>query len=199
MTHLSSLSDSLQRSTITIAEAYSCLCSTQAVLLKYKTREGSMMKATSSSMFKGISLIEGEGENRLISSLEMVIDRLLESIEDVSTDFGDAEIECLVDHFSPVLSSPEVIPDQWTMLKAKLYLEPQQLKTWVSDIVALWQNLSEFDKQQSSSTASPAQRPDHCRLMDAILLRLCKIHRGPGQITDLNDTGSSPSSDKVIQ
>lgn len=40
------------------------------------------MKATSSSMFKGISLIEGEGENRLISSREMVIDRLLESIGD---------------------------------------------------------------------------------------------------------------------
>ncbi len=47
--------------------------------------------------------------------------------------------------------------------------------------MALWQNLSEFDKQQSSSTDSPAQRPDHCRLMDAILLRLCKIHRGPGE------------------
>ncbi len=30
--------------------------------------------------------------------------------------------------------------------------------------MALWQNLS-----------------DHCRLMDAILLRLCKIHRGPGE------------------
>lgn len=41
------------------------------------------MKATSSSMFKGIPLIEGEGENRLlISSREMVIDRLLESIGD---------------------------------------------------------------------------------------------------------------------
>ncbi len=42
-----------------------------------------MMKATSSIMFNGISLIEGEGENRLlISSREMVIDRLLESIGD---------------------------------------------------------------------------------------------------------------------
>ncbi len=47
--------------------------------------------------------------------------------------------------------------------------------------MALWQKLSEFDKQQSSSTASPAQWPNHCRLMDTILLRLCKIHRGPGK------------------
>lgn len=38
LTHLSSLSACLQRSTITIAEAYSSLCSTQAVLNKYKTR-----------------------------------------------------------------------------------------------------------------------------------------------------------------
>lgn len=36
--HLSSLSEFLQRSTTTIAEAYSCLCFTQAVLLKYKSR-----------------------------------------------------------------------------------------------------------------------------------------------------------------
>ncbi|XP_049904301.1 zinc finger protein 862-like [Epinephelus moara] len=38
VSHLGSLSQSLQRSNITIAEAHSCLCSTQAVLMKYKTR-----------------------------------------------------------------------------------------------------------------------------------------------------------------
>lgn len=45
-----------------------------------------MMKATISSMFKGISLIEGEGENRLILFCEMVIDRLVESIGDMFRD-----------------------------------------------------------------------------------------------------------------
>lgn len=47
--------------------------------------------------------------------------------------------------------------------------------------MALWQNLSEFDKQQTSSAASPAQQPDHSRLVDAILLRFSKIHRGPSE------------------
>lgn len=37
------------------------------------------------------------------------------------SDFGDAEIECLVDHFSPVLSS------QWTMLKAKTWVNKNPL------------------------------------------------------------------------
>ncbi|XP_049892466.1 zinc finger protein 862-like isoform X2 [Epinephelus moara] len=44
-------------------------------------------------------------------------------------DFGDAQIDVLADHFSPVLSSPEHIPDEWTLLKARLYLEPQLLTT----------------------------------------------------------------------
>ena len=40
LTHLGSLSFSLQRSTVTIAEAHSCLSATQAVLKKYKIRYG---------------------------------------------------------------------------------------------------------------------------------------------------------------
>ncbi len=70
------------------------------------------------------------------------------------SDFGDAEIECLVDHFSPVLSSPEVIQDQWTMLKAKLYLEPQQLKTLT------WVNINRLH----GTTC-----PDILKLMDLVL------------------------------
>lgn len=38
LTHLSSLSVCLQRYTITMAEAHSAICTTQAVLKKYKTR-----------------------------------------------------------------------------------------------------------------------------------------------------------------
>lgn len=45
----------------------------------------------------------------------------------------------------------------------------------------LWHNLSELKKQQKSSTASPLQRSEHCTLRDAILLRFCKIYRGPGK------------------
>ncbi|XP_026072640.1 uncharacterized protein LOC113052410 [Carassius auratus] len=50
--------------------------------------------------------------------------------------------------------------------------------TQVSDIVQLWHNMSELKKQQRSSTSSPQQR---CPLVDAILLRLCEIYRGPDE------------------
>lgn len=85
----------------------------------------------------------------------------------------------------------------------------------VDDIVCLWQNLLEYDKQRVkfaarhqdrlttgrfrspkkkavftpgvdslkrsvlASTASPAQWPDCCRLVEAIFIRLCRIHRSP--------------------
>ncbi|XP_053091155.1 uncharacterized protein LOC113534513 isoform X1 [Pangasianodon hypophthalmus] len=85
----------------------------------------------------------------------------------------------------------------------------------VSEIVALWQNLLDFDKQRVvfaarhqerlttgrfrspkkkavftpgveslkrcvlASTASPAQWPDCCRLVEAIFIRLCRIHKNP--------------------
>ena len=42
-----------------------------------------------------------------------------------STDFGDDEIDCLVEHFTPVLleggCDPSKIPDEWTALKAGVY------------------------------------------------------------------------------
>ncbi len=182
--------------------------------------ERSMMKATISSMFKGISLIESEGVNRLLISLrEMVINRLLESIGDMFRDvstkhnvfwwlqnwptsiivqsrdrmfvlsscsvhrtelgldrsvhitvcihssdacpyylFQILEMQSvLVDHFSPVLSSPEVIQDQWTMLKAKLYLEPQQLKTltWVNINPTSQNNLPWHSRAYGSSSGYP--------------------------------------------
>lgn len=85
----------------------------------------------------------------------------------------------------------------------------------VNDIVALWHNLLDYDKQRVvfaarhqdrlttgrfrspkkkavstpgvdslkrcvlGSTASPGQWPDCCRLIEAIFIRLCRIHRSP--------------------
>ncbi|XP_044073492.1 uncharacterized protein LOC122885854 [Siniperca chuatsi] len=70
-----------------------------------------------------------------------------------------------------------------------------------STIIALWQNLLPHDKQQVrpttggfgcpqkkpadvencvlASTGSPAQRPDCCRLVDSIFVKLCNIHKSP--------------------
>lgn len=43
-----------------------------------------------------------------------------------STDFGDAEVQALVEHFTPVLqeagADPSKITDKWTALKAALYV-----------------------------------------------------------------------------
>lgn len=47
-------------------------------------------------------------------------------------DFGDTELETLVDHFKPVLEASgihvERIPDQWKALKVLIYQEPQSLE-----------------------------------------------------------------------
>lgn len=50
----------------------------------------------------------------------------------IPSDFGDAEIDVLVKHFTPVLANPEKICDQWTMLKTRLFLEHTSLQnlTW---------------------------------------------------------------------
>uniref|UniRef100_A0A4W5N2K1 HAT C-terminal dimerisation domain-containing protein n=1 Tax=Hucho hucho TaxID=62062 RepID=A0A4W5N2K1_9TELE len=51
---------------------------------------------------------------------------------DTAADFGDTELETLVDHFKPVLETSgihvERIPDQWTVLKVLMYQEPQSLQ-----------------------------------------------------------------------
>uniref|UniRef100_A0A4W5JT32 HAT C-terminal dimerisation domain-containing protein n=1 Tax=Hucho hucho TaxID=62062 RepID=A0A4W5JT32_9TELE len=51
---------------------------------------------------------------------------------DPAADFGDTELETLVDHFKPVLETfgihVERIPDQWTVLKVLMYQEPQSLQ-----------------------------------------------------------------------
>lgn len=53
-------------------------------------------------------------------------------------DFGDTELETLVDHFKSVVEASgirdELIPDQWTVLKALVYQEPQSLQkmSWSS-------------------------------------------------------------------
>ncbi|RXN11469.1 zinc finger protein 862-like [Labeo rohita] len=164
LTHLSSLSTCLERSVVTIAEAHGALCSTQSVLEKYKTRQGPMMKATVADCYEGITLTRADDNKALISSQKEVIDRLVENMNhrfqdasegilhatklvsftnwpqsgDEEADFGDAELETLVDHFKPVLESSGVmverIPDQWTALKSLMYQEPKSLPkmSWIA-------------------------------------------------------------------
>ncbi|KAK7944844.1 hypothetical protein WMY93_000572 [Mugilogobius chulae] len=164
LTHLSNLSTCLQKSVITIADAHSALCSTQAVLEKYKTRQGPMMKVTTADSYEGISLTRIGDNKALINSQREVIDRLVESMthrfQDASVgilqatklvsftnwpepgdevaDFGETELETLVEHFKPILDSSgihsESIPDQWTALKTLMYQDPNsQLKmSWMS-------------------------------------------------------------------
>ncbi|XP_049449201.1 zinc finger protein 862-like [Epinephelus fuscoguttatus] len=112
LTHLSSLSASLQRSTITIAEAHSSLCSTQAVLKKYKTREGPMLKGAMANSYEGISLTSRESDRKTLITWWITSKPVLET----------SAIHV------------EKIPDQWTILKVLMCQEPQSLQqmSWVS-------------------------------------------------------------------
>ncbi|XP_045921378.1 zinc finger protein 862-like [Micropterus dolomieu] len=157
LTHLSNLSACLQRSTITIAEAHSSLCSTQAVLKKYKSKKGPMMNATMGNSYEGISLTRGDIKTHVVSQdkmLDSLVKSMTDRFQDASVgvlcatklvsftnwpesgdavaDFGDSELETLVDHFKPVLEASgihvERIPDQWKVLKVLIYQEPQSLE-----------------------------------------------------------------------
>ncbi|KAL7385187.1 hypothetical protein ABVT39_017250 [Epinephelus coioides] len=112
LTHLSSLSANLQRSTITTAEAHSYLCSTQAVLKKYKTRGGPMLKGTMANSYEGISMTSRESDRKTLITWWITSMPVLET--------------------SAV--HVEKIPDQWTILKVLMYQESQSLQqmSWVS-------------------------------------------------------------------
>ncbi|KAK7168667.1 hypothetical protein R3I93_004855 [Phoxinus phoxinus] len=55
---------------------------------------------------------------------------------DTCEDFGDADVECLIKHFGPLLASSganlDLIPDQWTFLKSSFYQQHPNMNqlTW---------------------------------------------------------------------
>ncbi|KAK0135054.1 Zinc finger protein 862 [Merluccius polli] len=185
LSHLSSLSATLQKPTITLAEAHASLLATQAVLDKYETRAGPMMKATSGLTFEGVKLSVGKNDDRAVKTAgQTLLSRLRDSLNDrfqdvsegvlratmlasfknwtdresVETDFGDREIEALCQHFGPVLTSAgvcvEKIPDQWTILKSRIYAQTQTVQT------TSWSKVNQRDREQC---------PDVLDLIDLVL------------------------------
>ncbi|XP_032362928.1 uncharacterized protein LOC116674775 [Etheostoma spectabile] len=147
---LSNLSKSLQRSVSTVAEAQSCLSSTQAVIEKYKSRPGPKLRAVlDTDTYEGVLLRPTDADrhdkakNELIDSLCRCITARFSDVNsgvlqamrltsfqywpeaDTSSDFGDEEVNKLISHFRPLFLSAgvdvELIPDQWTILKTELY------------------------------------------------------------------------------
>ncbi|XP_073719911.1 zinc finger protein 862 isoform X2 [Misgurnus anguillicaudatus] len=147
---LSNLSKSLQRSVSTLAEAQSCLSSTQAVIEKYKSRPGPKTRAVlDTDTYEGVLLKPTDADkhdkakNELIDSLCQCITARFSDVNsgvlqamrltsfhcwpeaDTSSDFGDEEVNKLISHFRPLLLSAgvdvDLIPDQWTILKTELY------------------------------------------------------------------------------
>ncbi|KAB5574978.1 hypothetical protein PHYPO_G00215330 [Pangasianodon hypophthalmus] len=150
LTHLSNLSVTLQKSLVTLAEAQSCLSSTQAVLKKYKSRLGPKLRSVlEADTYENVHLKPPNAE-QLDMAKKQVIDSLCQCLTkrlgdvssvvlkamrlisfqcwpdaDMSTDFGDTDVEELTHHFKPLLMSAgvdvDLIPDQWTVLKSRLY------------------------------------------------------------------------------
>uniref|UniRef100_A0AAV2J6H8 HAT C-terminal dimerisation domain-containing protein n=2 Tax=Knipowitschia caucasica TaxID=637954 RepID=A0AAV2J6H8_KNICA len=147
---LKNLSKSLQRSVSTLAEAQRCLSSTQAVIEKYKSRPGPKLRSVlDTDTYEGVLLKPSDAgqhdkaKNELIDSLCQCITARFSDVNsgvlhamrlasfqcwpeaDTSSDFGDEEINKLISHFRPLLLSAgvdvDLIPDQWTILKAELY------------------------------------------------------------------------------
>ncbi|XP_059201277.1 zinc finger protein 862-like [Centropristis striata] len=160
LTHLGNLSVTLQQSCLTVADVDSCLTSTQAVICKYKSRPGPMLsKVLDSTSYEGVRLSHSD-TSQMMANKDKLLDKLSESMDnrfsdvgsgilsntkivsfqqwpnEYNEDFGDSEVERLIDHFRPVLISAgvdvDLIPDQWTIVKSYLYKEPTTLErlTW---------------------------------------------------------------------
>ena len=151
---LSKLSCTLQKKMLSLGEVHRSLEPTKAV--KYKTRAGPKLKEIEDkTAFEGTELTGSDVSfanscSKLLSDLISSLDRRLgdvsegivyaTSIVDIttwpekesSTDFGDDEIDCLVEHFTPVLQEASCdlskIPDEWTALKAGVYSQPGWLQ-----------------------------------------------------------------------
>ncbi|CAK6975890.1 zinc finger protein 862-like [Scomber scombrus] len=144
------LSKSLQKSTVTLAEAHSCLSSTQAVIEKYKSRPGPKLRAAlETDIYEGVLLKptkpdqHDKSKNDLIDALcQCITSRfgdtnsgVLKAMRlinfqcwpetDTSADFGDDDVDQVISHFRPLLLTAgvdiDLIPDQWTILKTQLY------------------------------------------------------------------------------
>ncbi|XDV31583.1 hypothetical protein PO909_002570 [Leuciscus waleckii] len=157
LTQLSSLSLTMQRSSVTVAEVHDCLTSTMALMLKYKSRPGPWLKTVlGTNQYEGVSLKPCD-DHSLNQSKDHLIDLLAKTMDnrfgdvshgilramritnfqywpeaDRNADFGDSDVQELIMHFEPVLLRAgvkvEEVLDQWTVLKARLYQDPSVLK-----------------------------------------------------------------------
>ena len=153
--HLSTLSCSLQRSSISLAQVHRYLEATKAVLTRYKSKPGPMLKQIEEkASFEGIELAGSDAS--FVASHKSLLDDLLSSLEErlgdfqqgvvhativdlaswpdksSSNAFGDDEIDTLVEHFATVLQGAGAdtakMSDEWTTLKASIYAQPDWLQ-----------------------------------------------------------------------
>ncbi|KAK0140650.1 Zinc finger protein 862 [Merluccius polli] len=111
----------------------------------------SRLRDSLNDRFQDVS--EGVLRATMLASFKNWTDR-----ESVETDFGDREIEALCQHFGPVLTSAgvcvEKIPDQWTILKSRIYAQTQTVQT------TSWSKVNQRDREQC---------PDVLDLIDLVL------------------------------
>ncbi|MEQ2186751.1 hypothetical protein GOODEAATRI_031806 [Goodea atripinnis] len=157
LTQLSSLSLSMQCSSLTVAEVHDSLSSTKALLLKYKSRPRPVLKKVlGTNQYEGVSLkpcddhFLNQSKDHLINLLSKTMDNRFGNVShgilramritnfrywseaDRNADFGDSDVQELITHFEPVLMRAGVkegeVLDQWTLLKSILYQDPNILK-----------------------------------------------------------------------
>ncbi|XDV45418.1 hypothetical protein PO909_013522 [Leuciscus waleckii] len=145
---LSSLSLTMQRSSVTVAEVHDCLTSTMALMLKYKSRPGPWLKTVMGTNQYGVSLKPcddhslNQSKDHLIDLLAKIMDNRFGDVShgilramritnfrywpeaDRNANFGDSDVQELITHFEPVLLRAgvkvEEVQDQWTVLKGEM-------------------------------------------------------------------------------
>ncbi|KAJ7998145.1 hypothetical protein DPEC_G00219560 [Dallia pectoralis] len=143
LTHLSNLSASMQRPSLTVAEVQTSLIATQAVLnTRTAPRHDLSLARVNSTKDKLIDTFCSSMATRFsdFSSGVLHASKLVDIMSwpdaDKCEDCGDAYVECLIKHFGPLLASSgahlDLIPDQWTFLKNSLYQQHPNMDqlTW---------------------------------------------------------------------
>ena len=215
--HLSTLSCSLQRSSISLAQVHRYLEATKAVLTRYKSKPGPMLKQIEEkASFEGIELAGSDAS--FVASHKSLLDDLLSSLEErlgdfqqgvvhattivdlaswpdksSSNAFGDDEIDTLVEHFATVLQGAGAdtakMSDEWTALKASIYAQPD----WLQYIKCVtWPEL-----HRKFST----EAPNVFILIDLVLslpVSTAECERGFNTMKQIkNDSRSSLASDTI--